>query len=204
MTDCLMPLEEQTGVTYEALKMMFERGIHALIVTKSDLIATDKYMGILDPDLAHVQVSITSTSDAPNPLGEKAAPPSRRIRAAETLQEAGFDVAARLSPFIPEFMDIDVLNAMKVDKAIVEFLRVNGWVRRWLKIDLRPYTLKDGGYRHLPLKKKVAILQQLDFERLSVCEDVTRHYNYWKRAVNANPDDCCDLRFDRAIKREAA
>lgn len=204
MTDCFAPIEERKGVTYQTLKMMFARGIHALIVTKSDLIASDKYMAILDPDLAHIQISITSTSDEPNALGEHAAPPSRRMRAAETLCEAGFDVAARLSPFIPEFMDTDALNALKVDKAIVEFLRVNGWVRRWLRIDYRPYTLKEGGYRHLPLKRKVAILKQLEFPRLSVCEDVASHYRYWQRAINANPKDCCDLRLENAAERKAA
>lgn len=111
-----------------------------------------------------------------------------------------------MSPFVPEFMDIDVLNALRVDKAIVEFLRVNAWVKRWTKIDLRPYTLKRGGYRHLPLKKKVAIVNQLQFERLSVCEDVPNHYRYWKQAVNANPLDCCDLRIgvQDAVKPEAA
>lgn len=206
MTDCLMPLEAERGVTYETLKMMFERGIHALIVTKSDLIASDKYMAALDPDLAHVQISITSTSDENNPFGERAAKPSDRIRAVETLSKAGFDVAARFSPFVPEFMDYDRLNAIECDKAVVEFLRVNGWVRRWLKIDYRPYTLKRGGYRHLPLKRKVAIVNQLHFDRLSVCEDVPNHYRYWRQAVNANKDDCCDLRIGGkdAAKPEAA
>lgn len=204
MTDCLMPLEAEKGVTLATLKMMFDRGIHALIVTKSDLIATDRYMDALDPDLAHVQISITSTSDAENPLGEKAAKPSDRIRAAETLSKAGFDVAVRLSPFILEFMDYDRLNAIECDKAVVEFLRVNTWVRRWLKIDYRPYTLKRGGYRHLPLKKKVEILNQLEFPRLSVCEDVPSHYRYWRQAYNANKDDCCDLRIRNAAIRKTA
>ena len=206
MTDCLMPLEAEAGVTYQTLKMMFERGIHALIVTKNDLVATDKYLSILNPKLAHVQVSVTSTSDSDNPLGERAAKPSRRIAAAEELQRAGIDVAVRLSPYIPEFMDVYVLNSIECDKAVVEFLRVNSWVRKWLRIDYRPYTLKDGAYRHLPLKKKVSIVKQLEFPRLSVCEDVNRHYGYWARAVNANPKDCCDLRMGEAdgVKPEAA
>lgn len=206
MTDCLMPMEADRGVTYRALKMMFARGIHALIVTKNDLIASDKYMAVLDPDLAHVQVSITSTSDDDNPLGEKAAKPSDRIRAAETLYKAGFDVAVRLSPFVPEFMDYDRLNAIECDKAVVEFLRVNAWIRKWLRIDYRPYTLKHGGYRHLPLKRKVAIVDKLEFDRLSVCEDVPGHYRYWRQAYNANKEDCCDLRMEAkdAHKRKTA
>ena len=37
---------------------------------------------------------------------EKAPLPSRRIWAVERLYERGFDVQVRLSPFIPEFVDI--------------------------------------------------------------------------------------------------
>jgi hypothetical protein len=32
-------------------------------VTKSDLVATDEYIEVLDKDLAHIQITITSTDD---------------------------------------------------------------------------------------------------------------------------------------------
>lgn len=195
MTDCFQPCEQKHGVTYETLKMMFERGIHALIVTKSDLVASDKYMDVLDRDLAHIQVSVTSTSDEPNALGEVATKPSRRIAAIETLQDGGFDVAIRLSPLIPELVDVEKANEVKCDKAVVEFLRVNSWIRKWLDIDLSDYTLKSGGYLHMPLERKVEIVSCLDFKEITVCEDVDEHYEYWKRNVNSNPNDCCNLRI---------
>lgn len=28
----------------------------------------------------------------------------------------------------------------------------------------------------------------------SVCEDVDEHWTYWKENINANKDDCCNLR----------
>ena len=31
-------------------------------------------------------------------------------------------------------------------------------------------------------------------KRVTVCEDHPQHYDYFKHNVNANPDDCCDLR----------
>ena len=34
-----------------------------LIITKSDLIATDEYLKVLDKDLAHVQITLTTTDD---------------------------------------------------------------------------------------------------------------------------------------------
>lgn len=197
MTDCFQPCEIKHRNTYETLKMMFERGIHALIVTKSDLVASDRYLDILDKDLAHVQISVTSTSDEPNALGEKASLPSKRIAAIEKLQEEGIDVAVRLSPFIPEFIDLDIVNSIKVDKAIVEFLRVNSWIKKWLDIDYSPYTLKEGGYQHLPLEDKIKILEGIKIKEVSVCEDVLDHYIYWQQNFNPNENDCCNLRGGR-------
>ena len=194
MTDCFQPAEIKHRITYETLKMMFERGIHALIVTKSDLVASDRYLEILDKDLTHIQISVTSTSDEPNALGEKASLPSKRIAAIEKLQEEGFDVAIRLSPFIPEFIDLDVVNSIKVDKAIVEFLRVNAWIKKWLDIDYSPYTLKQGGYQHLPLEDKINILNGIKIKYVSVCEDVLEHYIYWQQNFNPNKNDCCNLK----------
>lgn len=101
MTDCFQPLEEVYGATAQAIRMMNARGIGYLIVTKSDLVASKQYMRLLDPDLAHVQITVTSTSDDPNFLNEMAVPPSKRIRAAEALSAAGFDVSLRVSRMCP-------------------------------------------------------------------------------------------------------
>lgn len=81
----------------------------------------------MDKDLAHIQVSLTCTDDGLyRKLGyEKAPVPSRRIAAIEELQELGFDVQVRLSPFIPDYIDLNVLNSIKCDKILVEFLRIN-------------------------------------------------------------------------------
>lgn len=98
MTDCFQPLERVYGATRQAIQMMNARGIGYLIVTKSALVADRAYTRIMDPELAHIQISVTSTSDEPNFLGERASKPSDRLRAAETLQEQGFDVSLRGFP----------------------------------------------------------------------------------------------------------
>ena len=41
-------------------------------------------------------------------------------------------MSVRLSPFIPEFVDFDRLAEIKCDKLLVEFLRVNTWVKSGL------------------------------------------------------------------------
>lgn len=175
---------------------MNRKGVHQLIVTKSDLVADDKYLAILDKNLAHIQISVTTTDDALAATYERATPPSKRIAAIEKLQALGYDVALRLSPFIPQYIDFDILNAIKCDKIQVEFLRVNTWIKRWFKIDYSEYILSEGNYKHLPLERKLYYLSKIKgFKELSVCEDVTAHYNYWKSNVNPNPNDCCNLRL---------
>lgn len=187
MTDCFQPLEQQEHITKATIMLLNKYGIGYLIVTKSDLVC--EYMDILDKQLAHIQISVTF---APC---EKAVSTERRIKAIETLHAAGFDVAVRLSPFIPQFVDYAQLNAIRCNKIIVEFLRVNHWIKKWLPLDYSEYTVKQSGYEHLPLSKKIEYLSRVTgFDEVSVCEDVTEHFEYWREAVNHNKEDCCNLR----------
>ena len=198
MTDCFQTIEKTYKVTYETIKCLNENQIPYLIVTKCPLVADDEYIEILDKKLAHIQISVTTTSDEfyKEKKYEKAPLPSERIKAIEKLQSLGYDVQLRLSPFIPEFIDFDVLNKVKCDKILVEFLRVNTWIKKWFDIDFSEYTEKQSGYRHLPLEKKKEYLSNITgFKEITICEDYTEHYEYWKNNFNPNPDDCCNLNF---------
>ena len=187
MTDCFQPLEEKMQVTKATIKLLNKHRIGYLIVTKSDLICD--YIHILDKELAHIQITTTWIPC------EKAVSTERRIRAIEKLHELGFDVAVRLSPYVPQFVDFDRLNSIKCNKIIVEFLRVNHWIKKWLPLDYSDYTVKQSGYEHLPLSKKIEYLAKVTgFDEVSVCEDVDEHYEYWKEAVNHSKEDCCNLR----------
>ena len=118
------------------------------------------------------------------------------IKAIEKLQENGFDIALRLSPYIPEFVDLSILNNVKCDKIQVEFLRVNSWIKKWFDIDYTPYVISQSGYLHRTLADKQNLISKITgFKEVSVCEDETNAYNYWKNNFNPNPDDCCNLRF---------
>lgn len=196
MTDCFQPIEKKYRVTYETIKALNENGVPYLIVTKSPLVADDEYMAILDKKLAHIQITVTTTDDDFSRTYEKAAVPSERIKAIEKLQENGFDVSLRLSPFIPQFIDFEKLNAVRCDKILVEFLRVNTWIKRWFDIDYSDWTVKQSGYQHLPLEKKKELLKNITgFKEITVCEDESEAYEYWKNHVNHNPEDCCNLRL---------
>lgn len=200
MTDCFQPLERKQRITYQTIEQLNKRDIGYLIVTKSDMVASDEYMALMRKDLAHIQITVTCTDDAFCVKYEKATPPSKRIAAIEKLQAAGFDVQLRLSPFIPQFaetkvLDLDIINSVKCDKILVEFLRVNTWIKKWFKINYSDYTFNQGGYKHIPLKWKRHYLKMITgYKELSVCEDVLQHYKYWKENVNHSPEDCCNLR----------
>lgn len=196
LTDCLQPCERDHLVTLRTLEAMFERGIHALLVTKSHLCGESPWREVLASPLAHVQVSVTSTSDEPNAFGERASAPSLRMRAVSRLADQGTDVQVRLSPYVPELVDLDLLASCH-DRVLVEFLRVNGNIRRDMPgIDTSGHTLCLAGYRHLPLRRKRAMLAPVieRFAEVSVCEDVFSHWSVWNNSVNHNPADCCNLR----------
>lgn len=200
MTDCFMPMERKQRITYQTIEELNKRNIGYLIATKSDLVAEDEYMSLLSPDLAHIQITVTCTDDAFSKEYEKAVPPSLRIKAIEKLYAAGFDVQLRLSPYIPQFiergvLDLDVINNVRCEKILVEFLRVNRWISRWFDIDYSDYSVNQSGYKHMPIQKKLRYLKKITgFKELSVCEDLSWTYHYWQRNINHNPDDCCNLR----------
>ena len=198
MTDCFQRCESEYNVTYETIKALNEKRQHYLIVTKSDLVADDKYIDVLDKELAHIQITITCTDDdLYKKLDfEKAPLPTKRIAAVEKLYQNGFDVQVRLSPFISAFVDYDVLANIKCDKILVEFLRVNPFILKWFGkyIDIDEYTVKQSGYRHLSLEKKIELISNIyGFKEITVCEDETEAYNYWKNNFNPNKNDCCNL-----------
>lgn len=77
MTDCFQPLELQKQVTYKTIKALNYAKQPYLIVTKSDLVASDRYMNTLNKDLAHIQITVTCFDDALyKKLGYEKAPPA--------------------------------------------------------------------------------------------------------------------------------
>ena len=196
VTDCFQPCEAQHHVTYETIREMNRCGIGYLIVTKSHLVAQPEYLDILDKELAHIQITVTTLDDNRALTYEKASIPSKRIEALQKLQSDGYDVAIRLSPLIEDFMDFNTLNTLKINRCVVEFLRVNSWIKGWLHdVDFSKYNLKQGGYSHLPLAEKQKILKKIKIQEITVCEDVTEHYEYWRDNFNPNRNDCCNLRL---------
>jgi len=200
MTDCFQPVEAKERVTYQTILILNQFKINYLIVTKSGMVADDLYTEIYDKNLAHFQITITST-DIVN--FEKASPPHERIKAVEKLYKLGFDVSVRLSPFIEQYIDINVINTIKCDKVLIEFLKVNPFIRKSFNLDYSEYSLKYGGYEHLQLNKKIELVKKITgFNQVSVGEYVLDHYKYFKEHVNHNKKDCCNLDNNRHFVNE--
>jgi len=196
MSDCFQSLERESRVALETIKLLNAHGIGYLIVTKSNLIADKEYMAVLDKNLAHIQITVTCLDDDRAKAYENASPPSERLQAIYILQEAGFDVALRISPFVEEYIDFPWLNSLKVTKTLVEFLRANAFIKGWFpEVDYSKYTLRQSNYWHLPLNEKLRLLRKVDLPNVSICEDVSEHYAYWKSHYNPNALDCCNLRI---------
>ncbi len=169
MSDCFAPVELRERVTRETIKLLNRHKIGYLIVTKSHIVANKEYIELFDKELAHIQITVTCFDDEKARSYEKASVPSKRLEAILKLQEAGFDVAIRLSPLLEEYMDFDKLNKMKIDKCVVEFLRVNSWIKQWFPdIDYSRYTLRQSNYNHLPLDEKMRILQKIHIGNMTV------------------------------------
>lgn len=197
MTDCFQPIEKKYKNTYNAIKRLNRQRVHYLIVTKSDLIIDDEYLDILDKNLAHIQVSIPSNDNKVLNGTDNAPNFEMRKQVVETLYAEGFDVSVRLSPFLFETVDYDVINSINVDKCLVEFLRTKPSLEDELKdyVSFDKYTIKEGGYRHLPLSTKLEEIDKLSFKEISVCDDVQEHYDFFKKHINHNKDDCCNLKI---------
>lgn len=196
MTDCFQPLELKYRTTYQTIKLLNKYKIEYLIVTKSNIVANEEYLKIYDKDLAHFQITTTCLDDELYKKldYEKASLPSKRIEAIKKLQNEGYDVAIRLSPLIEEYIDFDKLNNLGIEKAQVEFLRANHWIKKWFNIDYSKFIIKENGYEHLPLEEKKRIISKIKIPQISVCEDESKAYDYWINNYNPNKDDCCNLR----------
>ena len=198
MTDCFQPRERVVRNTYKTIQLLKRKRIHYLIVTKSNLVSKKEYLNLMDPNLAHIQISIPSTSDDVLNLTDNAPSFSKRKQAVETLYGEGFDVSVRLSPFLPYNMDYEKLNGINCEKILVEFLRINNKTKKQLQsiVNTEYYTVKEGGYQHLTLLNKLNLLKRIHYPQISVCDDVTEHYNYFKENVNYNTKDCCNLKME--------
>ncbi|MCA3087560.1 MAG: hypothetical protein ING65_14805 [Rhodocyclaceae bacterium] len=102
MSDSFMWLDTKYKVTQELLKILFHYQYPHVIFTRSDLVAHDDYIGLLQPELCSVQMSISGNNNALTRVVEPGAPSyRRRLAALSKLADAGILTAVRANPLFP-------------------------------------------------------------------------------------------------------
>jgi DNA repair photolyase len=102
MSDSFMWIDRKYGVTKELLNILNHYKYPHVVFTRSDLIAEDEYLRLLDPKLCAVQFSISGGNEKITKLIEPGAPPvKRRLNALATLASAGVWTTVRINPLFP-------------------------------------------------------------------------------------------------------
>jgi DNA repair photolyase len=106
MSDTFMWMDKKYRVTLELLKILRFYRYPYIIFTRSDLVADDEYLREMDPQLASVQMSISSINDRLTRQLEPGAPaPRKRLQALQKLAAHGFWTAVRINPLFPIYPD---------------------------------------------------------------------------------------------------
>lgn len=106
MSDSFMWMDDKIKVTKELLNILNHYEYPYLIFTRSDLIARDDYMDLINPKLGAIQFSMSSTNDKMNKLIEPGAPSAaRRLKALNKLAGNGFWTTVRINPLFPIYPD---------------------------------------------------------------------------------------------------
>jgi DNA repair photolyase len=106
MSDSFMWMDQKYKVTQELLKILRYYRYPCVIFTRSDLIATDEYISLMDPKLTAIQFSMSSINETLVRKMEPGAPSAkRRLQALEKLAGAGFWTTVRINPLFPIYPD---------------------------------------------------------------------------------------------------
>lgn len=117
MSDSFMWMDLRYGITKEFMKILSHYKYPAVIFTRSDLVAHDEYMKVMDPKLFSVQFSIAGNNEELTKKIEPGAPTvTRRLKALKKLSENGYLTAVRLNPLFPIFPDGYFSNNESVQK----------------------------------------------------------------------------------------
>jgi DNA repair photolyase len=106
MSDSFMWMDDKYGVSLELLKILKHYNYPYIIFTRSDLVATQKYVDAMDTNLASIQFSMSGGNEEIVRKLEPGAPSiKRRLAALKVLSENGFWTTVRLNPFFPIYPD---------------------------------------------------------------------------------------------------
>ncbi|WP_456478920.1 radical SAM protein [Geoglobus ahangari] len=128
-SDPYPPAERELELTRNVLRLMAERDLRVLVITKSDTVVRDA--DILRNMRAAVAITVTTLNEEVAERVEPSAPePKRRIRALKRLKKEVIPVILRLDPVMPRINEDDielVLEAASfVDHVVSSTLKLRG------------------------------------------------------------------------------
>ncbi len=106
MSDSFQWLDTKYGITKELLKILKYYNYPHLIFTRSDLVAHDDYIDLLDPTISAVHFSVSGNNHQLVRQIEPGAPSfKRRMKALHRLHDAGIVTCVRVNPLFPTHPD---------------------------------------------------------------------------------------------------
>lgn len=172
MSDSFMWFDKRFKISQELLKILRYYKYPYIIFTRSDLVAEDEYLDLLEPSLCSMQFSISSTNKTLSRLIEPGAPSSkRRLCAAKKLVDAGIWTTVRINPLFPMYPDgyfsdpsfafegeipnfpfssfdiIDEISQYGIKSALAGFVRLSAFsinrIQKATGVDLRAFYRKN-------------------------------------------------------------
>lgn len=104
-TECFGPSEEKYKLSLKIMKILNKYSYRYGIITKSDLIGTDRYLEQLRKN-TEVQISVSTPMDYCSRIMEQRAPTtSKRLKVAGILKNLGYNIIIRVEPVFPDRPD---------------------------------------------------------------------------------------------------
>ena len=138
-TDAFQPVERDTGLTRDVLKILLAYRHPVSLLTKSSLIERD--IDIIGPmasmGLARVGVSVTTLDRTlARKMEPRAATPARRLQTIRVLSDAGIPVTVMTAPIIPGLTDHEI-------ESLLEAAAAHGASGAGYVLLRLPYEIKD-------------------------------------------------------------
>lgn len=106
MSDCFMWMDKKYRITQELIRILNYYQYPHIVFTRSDLVAHDDYLKLLDKRFVSIQLSIAGGNESLTRIIEPgAATVKNRLEALKKLSDNGFWTTVRINPLFPMYPD---------------------------------------------------------------------------------------------------
>ncbi len=199
-SDPYPPMESELKLTRNSIRLIAQRNLRVLVITKSDIVMRDK--DFLKNMRAAVAITVTTLDEEIARKIEPSAPdPERRIRAMKKLKKAGIPVILRLDPVLPfltedeiehvleraEFVDHVVSSTLKLRRD--SYSRISRAFPELKEVYRKLYFRngeKIGGNWYLTKKLRERLLSRV----AEKCRELDLSYAFCREGISFNAKSC--------------